>query len=116
MLTQPEPRATLDAFYKKVRPAGPGWGVIARESGIEPVRGHQPINALPAGQAPALGQGPEIRRRGERALLVRLDERLLPEEQQLAIMLPLLSALVRMPPNPRMKCEVSAICWKPLKT
>jgi hypothetical protein len=46
MLTQPEPRETLDAFYKKVRPAGPGWGVIARESGIEPVRGELGRNAL----------------------------------------------------------------------
>ena len=46
LLTRPEPRATLDAFYKKVRPAGPGWGVIARESGIEPVRGELSRNAL----------------------------------------------------------------------
>ena len=46
MLTRPEPRATLDAFYRKVRPAGPGWGVVARESGIEPVRGELGRNAL----------------------------------------------------------------------
>lgn len=46
MLTKPEPRATLDAFYKKVRPAGPGWGVIARESGIEPVRGELGRNTI----------------------------------------------------------------------
>jgi SSS family solute:Na+ symporter len=46
MLTRPEPRATLDAFYLKVRPAGPGWGVIARESGIEPVRGELGRNAI----------------------------------------------------------------------
>jgi Na+/proline symporter len=46
MLTKPEPRATLDAFYLKVRPAGPGWGVIARESGIEPVRGELGRNAI----------------------------------------------------------------------
>jgi len=46
MLTKPEPRATLDAFYKKVRPAGPGWGVVARESGISPVRGELARNAL----------------------------------------------------------------------
>ncbi len=44
--TSPEPRATLDAFFKKVRPAGPGWGVIARESGIVPVAGELPRNAL----------------------------------------------------------------------
>jgi SSS family solute:Na+ symporter len=46
LLTRPEPRATLDAFYGKVRPAGPGWGVIARESGIAPVRGELSRNAL----------------------------------------------------------------------
>jgi solute:Na+ symporter, SSS family len=46
MLTRPEPRATLDAFYLKVRPAGPGWGVIARESGIEPVRGELGRNTI----------------------------------------------------------------------
>jgi len=46
LLTSPEPRATLDAFYKKVRPAGPGWGVIARESGISPVHGELSRNAL----------------------------------------------------------------------
>jgi len=46
MLTKPEPRATLDAFYKKVRPAGPGWGVVARESGISPIRGELSRNAL----------------------------------------------------------------------
>jgi Na+/proline symporter len=46
LMTKPEPRTTLDAFYKKVRPAGPGWGVIARESGIEPVRGELGRNAV----------------------------------------------------------------------
>jgi hypothetical protein len=46
MLTKPEPRATLDAFYQKVHPAGPGWGVIARESGIAPVHGELSRNAL----------------------------------------------------------------------
>lgn len=46
MSTRPEPRATLDAFYAKVRPAGPGWGVVARESGIEPVRGELSRNAV----------------------------------------------------------------------
>ena len=46
LLTPPEPRTTLDAFYKKVRPAGPGWGVIARESGIVPVPGELSRNAL----------------------------------------------------------------------
>src|SRR5258708_2940849 len=46
LLTRPAARATLDAFYKKVRPAGPGWGVIARESGISPVRGELSRNAI----------------------------------------------------------------------
>ncbi len=46
MLTKPEPRVTLDAFYRKVRPAGPGWGVVARESGIDPIRGELSRNAL----------------------------------------------------------------------
>ena len=46
LLTEPEPRATLDAFYRKVRPAGPGWGVVARESGIEPIRGELSRNAI----------------------------------------------------------------------
>jgi Na+/proline symporter len=46
MSTRPEPRATLDAFYAKVHPAGPGWGVIARESGIAPVRGELSRNAV----------------------------------------------------------------------
>jgi len=39
MLTNPEPRETLRAFYTKVRPAGPGWRPIAEETGIEPPRG-----------------------------------------------------------------------------
>ncbi|MEZ6036445.1 MAG: sodium:solute symporter family protein [Planctomycetota bacterium] len=29
MLTRPEPEAHLAAFYRKVRPSGPGWGPIA---------------------------------------------------------------------------------------
>jgi len=32
MLTQPERREHLLAFYRKVRPDGPGWGPIAREA------------------------------------------------------------------------------------
>jgi Na+/proline symporter len=46
LITAPEPRSTLDAFYAKVRPAGPGWGLIARESGIVPVRGELSRNAV----------------------------------------------------------------------
>ena len=34
MATAPEPRETLTAFYRKVRPDGPGWGAIAREAGV----------------------------------------------------------------------------------
>jgi Na+/proline symporter len=37
--TRPEPEATLEAFYKQVRPAGAGWGPIARSTGIAPPRG-----------------------------------------------------------------------------
>jgi hypothetical protein len=35
-LTAPEPDATLDAFYKHVRPRGPGWGPIAARTGVLP--------------------------------------------------------------------------------
>ena len=34
MLTQPEPREKLVAFYKRVRPEGPGWTAIAGEAGL----------------------------------------------------------------------------------
>ena len=37
--TRPEPRETLEAFYRKVRPAGGGWAPIARTTGIAPARG-----------------------------------------------------------------------------
>lgn len=33
-LTQPEPREKLIAFYRRVRPEGPGWNGIAREAGL----------------------------------------------------------------------------------
>jgi Na+/proline symporter len=33
IITPPEPRATLIAFYRRVRPAGPGWKAIAAEAG-----------------------------------------------------------------------------------
>ena len=33
MATAPEPRETLTAFYRKVRPDGPGWEAIARDVG-----------------------------------------------------------------------------------
>lgn len=35
-LTAPEPREKLHAFYRRVRPAGPGWRVIAAETGVAP--------------------------------------------------------------------------------
>jgi solute:Na+ symporter, SSS family len=34
MLTQPEPREKLIAFYRRVRPEGPGWNQIAAEAGL----------------------------------------------------------------------------------
>jgi Na+/proline symporter len=33
-LTPPEPQQTLLAFYRRVRPQGPGWTPIAREAGV----------------------------------------------------------------------------------
>jgi hypothetical protein len=36
-LTPPEPREKLVAFYRRARPAGPGWGPVAAEAG--PVAG-----------------------------------------------------------------------------
>ena len=32
-LTKPEPDATLDAFYERVRPGGPGWARVSRRLG-----------------------------------------------------------------------------------
>jgi len=34
--TQPTARATLVAFYRLVRPAGPGWGPVRAEAGVGP--------------------------------------------------------------------------------
>ncbi|HTP79935.1 MAG TPA: sodium:solute symporter family protein [Bacteroidota bacterium] len=39
MLTPPEPESTLVAFYRKVRPEGPGWKRIAAQSGISTLAG-----------------------------------------------------------------------------
>ena len=36
LLTKPESDATLVAFYKLVRPAGPGWTDISRKAGVGP--------------------------------------------------------------------------------
>jgi len=44
--TAPEPRATLAAFYEKVRPAGPGWKRIAGADGVAARRGEIPRNLL----------------------------------------------------------------------
>jgi hypothetical protein len=37
--TRPEADATLDAFYRKVRPAGSGWEPVAKRTGIAPPPG-----------------------------------------------------------------------------
>jgi solute:Na+ symporter, SSS family len=34
-LTRPESEATLDSFYRRVRPGGPGWRPVARRLGLE---------------------------------------------------------------------------------
>jgi Na+/proline symporter len=41
LLTKPEPDATLDAFYRRVRPGGPGWRHVAERLGYgrEPIPG-----------------------------------------------------------------------------
>ncbi len=39
LLTRPEPDATLDAFYERVRPGGPGWRRVADRLGY----GHERI-------------------------------------------------------------------------
>ncbi|MFN2386226.1 MAG: sodium:solute symporter family protein [Thermoanaerobaculia bacterium] len=44
--TRPEPAETLDAFYRKVRPAGPGWKRVAARTGIVPPRGEIARNAV----------------------------------------------------------------------
>ncbi len=40
-LTKPEPDATLEAFYKRVRPGGPGWARVSARLGLgrEPIPG-----------------------------------------------------------------------------
>ncbi|MFI5311125.1 MAG: sodium:solute symporter family protein [Gemmatimonadales bacterium] len=34
MLTKPEPDATLDSFYRRVRPGGPGWAAVSQRLGF----------------------------------------------------------------------------------
>ena len=36
-LTRPESDETLDAFYRRVRPGGPGWRGARARTGLEPV-------------------------------------------------------------------------------
>jgi hypothetical protein len=40
-LTKPVPDETLDAFYRRVRPGGPGWETVSRRLGFgrEPIPG-----------------------------------------------------------------------------
>jgi Na+/proline symporter len=44
--TAPEPMEKLAAFYKHVRPAGPGWRPVARVTGLPEVRGEIAPNIL----------------------------------------------------------------------
>jgi Na+/proline symporter len=46
MVTRPEPRETLETFYRKTRPAGPGWRSIAASTGIAAPRGEVARNAV----------------------------------------------------------------------
>ncbi len=50
LLTPPESDATLDAFYSKVRPGGPGWARQRQRTGLEPTQalGHDLLRALAA--------------------------------------------------------------------
>jgi len=43
--TRAESSGTLAAFYRKVRPAGPGWGPVVRETGLAPPPGEIGRNA-----------------------------------------------------------------------
>ncbi len=48
-LTAPEPTATLEHFYRRVRPHGRGWTAIARATGVPPAAGslgRELLNAL----------------------------------------------------------------------
>ena len=50
LLTPPESDATLDAFYSKVRPGGPGWARQRQRTGLEPTQalGHDLLRTLAA--------------------------------------------------------------------
>jgi Na+/proline symporter len=45
-LTRPEPAEVLEAFYRRVRPAGPGWRRVARAAGLPERRGEIVPNLL----------------------------------------------------------------------
>jgi solute:Na+ symporter, SSS family len=32
--TKPEPEATLESFYRRVRPGGPGWAAVSERAGF----------------------------------------------------------------------------------
>jgi hypothetical protein len=39
LITRPESDHVLDAFYRRVRPGGPGWATVSKRLGF----GHEPI-------------------------------------------------------------------------
>ena len=45
-MTTPTDRSTLLAFYKLVRPAGPGWASVRAEAAVEPSRDSLPLQLL----------------------------------------------------------------------
>ena len=45
-LTTPTDRSTLIAFYKLVRPAGPGWTSVRAEAGVAPSPDSLPLQLL----------------------------------------------------------------------
>ena len=45
-LTRPTDRSTLLAFYRLVRPAGPGWGPVRTEAGVGPTPDSLPLALL----------------------------------------------------------------------
>ena len=47
--TAAEPIERLASFYRKIRPAGPGWGPVAKACGLEPIRGEIGSNLLNTG-------------------------------------------------------------------
>ncbi len=66
-LTPPEPDATLDAFYARVSPPGPGWAPVAARLGRSPSPIGPLVGAWLAGTAPRLRRA--LRRRSPAAPL-----------------------------------------------